>query len=106
MRIRIILVVTISLYLLGCTSYDYSRQVVSQGNLLPKSDLNRLKLGMTKEDAAILMGTSLMSPIFNNDRWDYAYTWQKYGKIRKAQNLSLYFSNGRLVKIEKYPDAS
>lgn len=50
---------------------------MQQGNLMPAAKLDKLKKGMFKEDVAILMGTSLVNPIFNNQRWDYAFTLQK-----------------------------
>lgn len=104
MQIRIIfVVVSIALYLTGCTSFEYSRLQVQQGNLLRQETVDRLRIGMSKEDVAILMGTSLISPLVENDRWDYAYTWQKMGKIRVIKNLSLYFKNQRLVRIQQYP---
>ncbi|OGV36587.1 MAG: RNA-binding protein [Legionellales bacterium RIFCSPHIGHO2_12_FULL_35_11] len=104
MQIKIIFIfISLVISLSSCTGFDYSRIRVQQGNLLSQSSIDRLHLGMIKEDAAILMGTSLMSPLFNNDRWDYAFTYQKMGKIRKTKNLVLYFKNNRLVKIEQYP---
>ena len=104
MRIRIILISLAFLFTLtNCASYDFSRRVVQQGNLLPDAKLERLKLGMSKEDAAILMGTSLLSPTFTNDRWDYAYTWRRGSGAQETRNLSLYFRGGRLARIERHP---
>lgn len=86
-----------------CSSFDFARRIAQQGNLLPKSKIDRLKIGMSKNDVAILMGTSLLSPTFNNDRWDYAYTWRRgHGKITIV-TVSLYFSNGVLKRIEQTP---
>ncbi|WP_133128751.1 outer membrane protein assembly factor BamE [Legionella nagasakiensis] len=104
MRIKTILILAAFLCsFTGCTSYDFSRRVVQQGNLLPQSKIERLKIGMSKEDTAILMGTSLLSPLFNNDRWDYAYTWRKGSGPMEKRNLSLYFVHGRLARIEHHP---
>ena len=104
MQIRIILITLLfSISLSNCASYDFSRRVVQQGNLLPQSKIDRLKIGMSKEDAAILIGTSLLSPLFTNDRWDYAYTWRKGSGPVAIKNVTLYFSNGRLIRIEKMP---
>lgn len=102
MRIIIFLLgVVFSLTLTQCTSFDLSRRVVQQGNLLPKSTLDRLKIGMSKDEVAILLGTSLLSPVFNNDRWDYAYTWRRgHGNITMS-TVSLYFHNNRLARIER-----
>ncbi len=104
MRIKTLLItISLILTLTHCVSYDFSRRVVQQGNLLPQKKLHRLKIGMNKNDAAILMGTSLMSPMFNNDRWDYAYTWRKGSGPTIVKNLTLYFQHEQLVKIEHHP---
>ncbi|WP_058509782.1 outer membrane protein assembly factor BamE [Legionella steelei] len=101
MRIIIFLLgIILSLTLTQCKSYDLSRRVVQQGNLLPKSRIDRLKVGMSKNDVAILMGTSLLSPTFNNDRWDYAYTWRRGHGAITMSSLSLYFRNNTLIRIE------
>lgn len=104
MRIKLILInVLLALSLTQCISYDFSRRIVQQGNLIPQEKIERLKKGMSKDDAAILMGTSLLSPTFNNDRWDYAYTWRKGSGPMEIRNASLYFSQSRLVRIEQKP---
>ncbi|GGI83937.1 outer membrane protein assembly factor BamE [Legionella impletisoli] len=104
MRIRNILIFLITFLLLsGCASYDFQKRAVQQGNLLPDSKIERLKIGMSKQDVAILMGTSLLSPVFNTNRWDYAYTWRKGNVANEVRNISLYFKNDRLVRIEYNP---
>lgn len=104
MRIRTILIsISLALSLSHCMSYDFARRVVQQGNLLSQEKLSHLKLGMSKNDASILMGTSLMNPMFDNDRWDYAFTQRKGNGATRVHNLTLYFSNDRLVKIEHKP---
>lgn len=89
--------------LTGCKSYDFASRVVQQGNLLPTSKIERLKLGMSKEEVAILMGTSLLSPLFNNNRWDYAYTWRKGNGRTEKRHLSLYFKGNKLACIQHPP---
>lgn len=89
--------------LCNCASYDFSRRVVEQGNLLPQEKISRIRTGMSKNDVAVLMGTSLLSPTFNNDRWDYAYTLRKGNGSLMVHNLSLYFSHNTLVRVEHKP---
>lgn len=83
-----------------CMSYDFSRRVVQQGNLLPAKKIKQLKPGMSKEDVAIIMGTSMLSSTFNNDRWDYAYTYRKGSGSNSVRHLSVYFSNNTVTRIE------
>lgn len=101
--ITVFSIILVSLVLTQCTSYDFSRRIIQQGNLLPYSKIERIKIGMSKEDIAILMGTSMLSPIFNNDRWDYAYTWRRGTGGMQMRNAVLYFRGNTLVKIEHKP---
>jgi outer membrane protein assembly factor BamE len=101
--ITLFICVILTLGLTQCSSIDFSRRISQQGNLLPQSKINRLKIGMSKNDAAILMGTSLLSPMFNNNRWDYAYTWRRGQGAIEKRKVVLYFSNGSLTKIEHKP---
>ncbi len=102
MRIKIfLLIISITFLQTGCIPYDFSRKYAQQGNLLSKKRINRLQIGMSKEDVSILMGTSLVSPLFSMDRWDYAYTWRKANHPLLVRHLVLYFKNNRLVHIEK-----
>lgn len=85
----------------ACTLYDFSKQYVQQGNFISSRKIERLKLGMSKEEVAVLMGTSLLSPLFNNERWDYAYTMNHRGQVVMIRHVSLYFKGDRLVRIEQ-----
>ena len=104
MQIRNVLIIILCTFMVGaCSSFDFERRVVQQGNLIPESKINRLKVGMSKQDVAILMGTSLLSPVFNKDRWDYAFTWRKGNGPNQTRNAQLYFKNGRLSRIITTP---
>ena len=97
----ILILISMVLALTHCLSYDFSKRSIQQGNILSPARIAHLKLGMSKSDAAILMGTSLISPLFNQERWDYAYTWRRGENPNIVRHLTLVFSNDRLVKIEK-----
>lgn len=102
MQIKTILIsIVLAISMTHCASYDFSRRVVQQGNLLQKSKIERLKIGMSKEDVGILMGSSLLNPPFARDRWDYAFTWRRGLHTTTIRHLVLYFKNDRLVRIEQ-----
>lgn len=102
MRVNTILfTIALTLTLTHCASYDFSRRVVEQGNLLPQNKIDRLKIGMSKNDVAILMGTSLLNPIVDPNRWDYSYTHRKGSGTLYVRSLSLYFAHDRLIRIER-----
>lgn len=101
MRLFLSLLAIISSFLLSqCSTVDFTRRVAQQGNLLPQDKISRLKLGMSKEQVAIVMGTSLLSPTFDNNRWDYAYTWRRGQGSFIKKSYSLFFKNDRLTAIE------
>lgn len=97
---RLVCTTLLMLSLTHCASYDFSRRIVQQGNLLPEKKIKQLKQGMSKEEVAILMGTSLLSPTFNNDSWNYAYTWRKGSGSDQVRHLTVYFSNNRVTRIQ------
>ncbi len=102
MRLRYFLTSILLLFTVTyCVPYDFSRKIVKQGNLLPLAKIKQLKIGMSKQDVAILMGTSLLSPTFNENRWDYAFTWRKSGNRLHIRNLSLHFSHNKLSRIQQ-----
>lgn len=104
MQIKIILIsVTLLFSLTNCASYDFSRRVIQQGNLLPQSKIEQLKPGMSKNDATLLMGSSLLNPPFDQNRWDYAFTWRKGNGANRIHHLVIYFKNDKIVKIEHQP---
>lgn len=102
-HLTILLCLLTCVSLTNCASYDFSRRTVQQGNILRADKIQRLHLGMSKQDVAILMGTSLLSPNFNNDRWDYAYTIRRGSDALKVKNVTLTFRNGHLAQIEHHP---
>ena len=104
MRIKTLFIISLlSSLLISCVSYDLSRKNVQQGNLLPMAKINKLSVGMSKQDTAILMGSSLLSPTFNNNRWDYAYTFREGSNTPVVRHLSIYFNNNRISGIEHQP---
>lgn len=98
--IRVLIITIFTLVVSGCFfEYDFSRRIVKQGNLLTQDKISRLKISMSKEEVAAIMGTSLLAPVFTNDRWDYAYTYRCGTGIITVRNLSLFFKDNKLVKI-------
>jgi outer membrane protein assembly factor BamE len=84
-----------------CASYDFSKKTIEQGNLLPAKKINQLKPGMTKAEVGVLLGTSLLSPTFNTNRWDYAYTKRKGNAVSNTvRHVSVYFKNDRVTRIQ------
>lgn len=100
---RFFICLLLSFSLTQCITYDFSRRIVQQGNLLPQPKIELLHIGMSKQETAILMGTSLINPMFNNNRWDYAYTYRRGSGPLEIRRLSIDFHGDRIAKIINQP---
>lgn len=73
---------------------------IQQGNLFNKNLVDSLKPGMSKRQVTLVMGSpSIVSP-FDQNRWDYVSTLRKGNGRMASKDLTLYFENDSLTKIE------
>ena len=84
---------------LGACGVVY-HQDVNQGNLMEQEMVDALKPGMTKRQVALVMGTPSIATPFDQDRWDYASSFSRRGRAPEVKNLTLYFENNVLVRME------
>ncbi len=73
---------------------------IQQGHVLPPEAVAKLKTGMTKEQVRFLLGTPLLNDLFNPDRLYYIYRNQKGDGPVERGDLTLYFEQNKLVRIE------
>jgi len=73
---------------------------VQQGNLVTQDMLAQLEPGMDKAKVKYIMGTPLVTDTFHADRWDYLYTMQERGGERTQRRVSLFFTDGKLARVE------
>ena len=88
--------------MLGGASGCVYRVTVQQGNFLEKRNTDQLVTGMTKVQVRYLLGTPMMPTIFDTDRWDYLY-YLKIGRKEPIQRqLTVYFKEDKVDKIDKH----
>ena len=76
------------------------RPDIQQGNVVTKEMLSRLEPGMEKRKVRFLLGTPLVVDTFNQNRWDYVYTFNPlYGDLVQRR-VSLFFDNERLARLD------
>ena len=81
----------------GCSVYKVD---VQQGNVIEQEQLDKLKVGMKKNQVTFLMGNPLLTDPFNANRWDYIYSMKPGGEKTTRQVVTLYFKGDTLVKID------
>jgi outer membrane protein assembly factor BamE len=77
------------------------RMPVQQGNYLDARQVDQVQVGMTRAQVRFLLGTPMLPPGFDNDRWDYLYTLQLRTLERpERQRLTVYFEGDKVARIE------
>lgn len=79
---------------------------IQQGNVLDASMLARLSPGMEKRQVRFILGTPMIIDTFNQDRWDYVYTYSQGGTGIEQRRVTLFFEDDRLARMDGdvYPD--
>ncbi|HEZ1456858.1 outer membrane protein assembly factor BamE [Neisseria meningitidis] len=78
---------------------SYKLKVI-QGNEIDPRAAAALRLGMTKDQVLLLLGSPMLRDAFHTDRWDYTFNTSRNGIIKERSNLTVYFENGVLVRAE------
>ena len=104
MASRIGLLLLILLYG-GCSIVDplVYKLPKQQGNITDYKEVNKLELGMNKAQVKFIMGTPMAVNSFNTDRWDYPYTYKSPAGDMTRNQLTLFFEDGKLSKIDGTP---
>lgn len=69
------LFLVLALSLSACSSWVY-RIDIPQGNYLEKKDIDKLQVGMTKEQVKYILGSPVVVDSFNKDTWHYVYQFK------------------------------
>ena len=93
---------------LACVSACGSRLLtvhkidVQQGNALDAEMVEKITLGMNKEQVRYVLGSPLITDSFHPDRWDYIYLFTPgYGDQQRRQ-LTLTFDRNEVIDIVKH----
>jgi outer membrane protein assembly factor BamE len=99
---RLLYICLFTLLISGCSILDDWTYKVNkqQGNITEQKHVDQLEVGMTKEQVKFLLGTSMSIHTFDHDRWDYIYTYKAGNDEPTRNNLTVYFENNALSKIE------
>lgn len=70
---------------------------IPQGNIITQEMVDQLRPGLTKRQVNFIMGTPLIRDTFNQDRWDYVYSFQPGGGERAQEVLTVFFENDQMT---------
>ena len=101
--ISVTFIACISLLLGSCgsvTSFAFPgvyRLNIPQGNIVTQEMIDQLRPGLTKRQVNFILGTPLIKDTFDQDRWDYLYSFQPGGGERVQETLTVFFENNQLT---------
>ncbi len=98
-RLLVIILICLVFATLGCSIH---RIDIQQGNVIEPEQVERLEIGMTREQVRFLLGTPAVRDPFHAGRWDYVFYFKEGtpGSAAQRQRLTLYFEDDRLVRID------
>ena len=91
--------IAIVLFIAGCSALTPYRLPIQQGNIVSAESLAKLKSGMSKNQAAQILGTPLLNDVFHANRWDYVHYLNKRGKISEQNHVALVFEEEKLARL-------
>jgi outer membrane protein assembly factor BamE len=98
---RICIFTCVSVLLSGCAFPGVYRIDVPQGNIITQEMVDQLRPGLNKRQVTFILGTPLIRDTFDQDRWDYLYSFQPGGGERVQERLTVYFDdNGELTHFD------
>lgn len=95
-------VLTASITLTSCSAimnnlpWVYTLEI-QQGNIINQEMIDQLRPKMTKRQVLYIMGSSMLVDVFHQNRWDYLYSSQSSGELRRQKRLSLFFKDDELI---------
>ncbi|WP_409423596.1 outer membrane protein assembly factor BamE [Pseudoalteromonas sp. RW-H-Ap-1] len=84
--------------LAGCSSWVY-RINIPQGNFLEQSDVDKLRVNMTREQVLYVLGRPIAEDAFDKNTWRYVYSFNKGRANEQYKSLVLNFENEKLVTV-------
>lgn len=77
---------------------------IQQGNLVSQTQLERVTVGMNRDEVRGLIGTPVANLPFQADRWDYIYTQGPAGSEIRAKRVSILFQGDQVSSIDSNQD--
>ena len=93
-----LLVVIISLILFSCSSTGLYRVTITQGTVFTQEDLDKLEVGMTKDQVSFVLGQPSFENFFEKNVWNYLYKISTGDEIDLERKVKIIFDDSGLMK--------
>ena len=73
---------------------------INQGNYITSDQVEKLKVGQTRQQVRAVLGTPMLADAFHANRWDYPYEFNRLGRALEHRQLTVYFVDEKLARWE------
>lgn len=97
-------VLSFTLLLSACSTSHFPwiyRLDIEQGNVVEDDKLAQVKVGMTRSQVRFLLGEPMVKDTFDQNRWDYYYSFETGKGLYLRQLLTLTFDGEILKSMQK-----
>ena len=71
---------------------------VNQGNFVTQDAVEKLKVGQSKPQVRLILGTPLIADAFHGNRWDYVYRYERQGRTLEERKFLVEFKDDKLER--------
>tara|TARA_Y100000741_G_scaffold333082_1_gene289466 strand:+ start:319 stop:630 length:312 start_codon:yes stop_codon:yes gene_type:complete len=92
-----LLILIISLIMISCSNASIYRVSITQGTVFKQEDINKLELGMTKDQVTYVIGQPSFENFFEKNVWNYFFQIKSGDSIELERRLKLVFDEENLL---------
>ena len=95
-----IVVACMAFGLSACNNLGVHRIDIQQGNLVTQENVEKVKVGMSRNEVRLALGTPLLRDPFRADRWDYYFSISQAGGATEQRKVTVAFDADKVTKVD------
>ena len=92
-----LLIIIISLLIYSCSNTNLYKVTITQGTVFAQEDIDKLEIGMTKDQVSFVMGQPSFENFFEKNVWNYIYKITTGDNVDMEKKVKLIFDEKNLL---------
>ena len=84
----------------GTTVLSPYKMEIVQGNFISKEQAELIQPGITRNQVRSVLGSPLVTDIFHDNRWDYAFSIKRKGTLPLERRMTIYFEGDVVSSVD------
>ncbi len=89
----------------GCANFPFPfvyKMNTQQGNIISSAMVNEIRVGMSKDQVLAIMGSPVLTDVFNPQQFDYIYTFEHRDYPISQQRVVIQFMYDHVSSVTRY----